>query len=73
MLLEEAFFRAQAEDTIHCVGSAMGCRVEVAHLKLAQQADAHHLNSGENQDAGDNKDGAVDIHDMLAGDELEDE
>ena len=46
--------------------------MEVAHLKFAQKTDAHHLNSSEDQDAGDYEDGTVDIHDVLAGDELED-
>src|SRR5260370_20336320 len=64
-LLKEALLRAQAEDAVYSVGCAMGSSVEVADLKLAKQADAHHLDSGEDEDTGDDEDGAVDIHDVL--------
>ncbi len=45
----------------------------MAHLEFAQQADTHHLDSGKNEDAGDDEDGAVQRHDVLAGDDFENE
>ena len=47
--------------------------MEVADLELAEQADAHHLDAREDEDAGDDEDGAVKVHDVLTGEELEDE
>ena len=72
-LLSQALFGAQAQDAVDRVGCAVRGGVEVPHLKLAEQTDAHHLNSGKNEDAGDDEDGAVKRHDVLAGDDLEDQ
>src|SRR6202040_899832 len=70
-LLSEAFFRTQTDDSVHRVGCAMGSGVEVAHLKLSEQTDAHDLNAGENEDTGDDEERAVKRHDVLAGHDLE--
>ena len=72
-LLKETLFRAQAEDPVDRVGCAVGGGVEVADLELAEQTDAHHLNAGKNEDSGDDEDGAVKRHDVLAGHDLEDQ
>jgi len=45
----------------------------VPHLKLSEQTDAHDLNAGENEDAGDDEERAVKRHDVLAGHDLEDQ
>ena len=58
-LLQEALFRAQAEDAVYGVGGAVRGGVEVADLEFAEQTDAHHLDAGENKDSGDDEDGAV--------------
>jgi len=47
--------------------------VEVPHLKLAEQTDAHDLDACENEDAGDDEERAVKRHDVLTGNDLEDE
>ena len=51
----------------------MGSGVKVADLKLTKQTDAHHLNARQDQDTGNDEDGAVDLHDVLAGKNLEHE
>ena len=71
-LLHETLFRTEAEDAFYSIGCAVGSGVEVANLKLAQQTDAHHLDSGKDQDACDKKDRAVKLHDVLAGENLKD-
>ena len=43
----------------------------MAHLKFAEEADAHHLDSGKDEDSGNREDGAVNFHDVLTGDELQ--
>ena len=47
--------------------------VEVAHLELAEKADAHHLDAGENEDSGYDEDGSVKRHDVLTGHDFEDQ
>lgn len=51
----------------------MGCGEEVANLKLPEEPDAHHLDSGENEDTGDDEERSVKRHDMLPGHDLENE
>ena len=51
----------------------MGGGVEVPHLKLSEQADAHDLDARENEDAGDDEERAVKRHDVLASYDLEDQ
>src|SRR5215469_2684035 len=47
--------------------------MEVTHLQLAQQTDPDHLNSGEDEDAGNDEYGTVKLHDVLASDDLQDQ
>ena len=42
-------------------------------LEFAEKADAHHLDSGKYEDAGDDEDGTVKRHDVLAGCDFEDQ
>ena len=72
--MQKAFFtRAEAKDAVHGVGGAVVGGVEVADLELAQEADAEHLDAGEDKDAGDDEDGAVLIEDVAVGEDLEDQ
>ena len=41
------------------------------HLQFSEEADAHHLNPGQDEDAGDGEDGAVNFHDVLTRDQLQ--
>ena len=72
-LLKEALFRAQTKDAIDRVGCAVGGGEEVAHLKFAEETNTHHLDSGKDEDASDDEDGAVKFHDVLTGDDFENE
>ncbi len=72
-LLKETLFRAQADDSIDRVGRAVGGGVEVTHLEFAEETDSHHLNSSEDENSGDDEDGTVERHNVLAGEELQDQ
>jgi hypothetical protein len=72
-LLDEALFGAQAQDAVYRVGCAVGGGVEVSHLKLAEQTDAHHLDSGQDEHACDDEERPVERHDVLVGNDLENE
>ena len=65
--MKETLFRTQTENPVYCIGCAVRRGVEVAHLELAKQTDTQHLDSGENEDSGDDEDGPVKRHDVLAG------
>jgi hypothetical protein len=49
----------------------VGCGEEVSHLKLSQKAYAHHLDSGKNENSGDDEERAVNGHNVLAGDKFQ--
>ena len=72
-LLAQAFFAgAEAEDSVDGVGGSVVGGVEVSDLELAEEADAEHLDAGEDEDAGDNEDGSVLVGDsaVTSGAEL---
>jgi len=51
----------------------MRCGVKVPDLQLAEQTDTDHLDSGEDEDAGHDKERAMHVHDVLTGKNFEDE
>ncbi len=53
--MQQGFFAAEAQHAVDSIGSATVRRVEMSHLKLAQPTDSHHLDSTQNQDAGERK------------------
>jgi len=46
---------------------------EVPYLQLSQEADAHHLDSGKNENSCDDEERAVNRHNVLAGDKFQNE
>jgi len=51
----------------------VGCGEEVSYLQLSQEADAHHLDSGKNENSCDDEERAVNRHNVLAGDKFQNE
>jgi len=54
--LEQTLFRAQTEDAVDRIGGAVRGSVEVTNLEFAEQTDAHHLNSGKDENSGNDED-----------------
>jgi len=67
----QRLFAAEAQHAVDGVGGAAVAGVEVADLKLAEQADAHHLDAAEDEHDGDEEERGVIAEDIGVGGELE--